>query len=746
MKNKIKLLFAFICLLILTTHTLASPWHTWPQIWGKDETTSPSATTNIPRCQQEKLITNANALQIGKDPTDLQNAVTAAQAAGLKIFAQIFANSFPAEQDKQTLIDAGAEVIRYDGTPYYSYGYFCANQPAWRTYLEEVVQVAAATRADGFSLINGNNEDGRCFCASCAAYFRDYLGDNYTAAELAALGIADLSTFDYSDHLHGLGYTNDDIYDDNDKSSIPLLADYKKSNDLAYLSFVNELINLAKTFGRDDIILMNASEGPAEANSIRFTTFEVYSFYTDFDALNTIFSYKENTQAVQFKLDRAMFPSRPIITQPVDLSLGGIVTNTSDPEKYIYGCIAEALANRASYYDVHDFGLWNDVWLDWSIDPNINLKIKDFLQNYNIAFDFNSLESCAKIAILYSSKTQLEAQRLRPATAKESFVGLGKALSKAGFQYDVIVNSDGQLQTEIISASLLSPYEIVILPGTYSLTAQERSALLSYANSGGTLIAYGEIDSNLSLTPGETTYGSGKIYYDTTSVPKSYAQTAATTYLATIESNVTNYLSSKIVRGIAQTHINRQVWKTADPERLYLHLVNHDIANTEADLAITLELPANFGPDILYLVSPDLSEQEIPYTENSSSISFTVPELDVWNMLILTSTQEAQAAAEQASIINSMACGPNPATATSTIIYNIAEPAAIKIRIYSINGDLIKVLTDTYSLADAARSITWDLNDAFSRQVANGVYIYVMEAIGVSGKKSTQRGKILVLK
>lgn len=724
----------------------SSAWYTWAQIWGKDETVPVSAINNISRCRQEKLIELGNVLQMGKDTSDLRAAVTAAHAAGLKIIAQVFANSFPADQDKQALIDAGAELLRYDGTPYYSYGYFCGNQPAWREYLKDVVIAAVSTEVDGFCFINGNNEDGRCFCSSCEAYFRDYLSNNYTTAELAIFGITDIDTFDYSDHLYVRGYhTNDDIYGDFDKSSIPLLTDYKKSNDTVYLQAVNELVSLARTHGKSGLLLMNSREGPAEATTIKFTSFEAFTFYTGFDVLGTIFSYKEKSQAAIFKYEKAMFPTAAIVTQPVDLSLGGIVTNTADPEKYIYGCIAEALANKVSYYDVHDFGLWNNVWLDWSIDPAINLKIKEFLQNYNAAFNFDALQSCAKIGVLYSSKTQLVAQRVRPVTAWQSFTGLGRALSKSGFQYDVIFNGDGELYPETISAALLSRYEIVILPGIYALTGQERSALLSFASAGGTLIAYGEIDPALSLSPGESTYGSGKIYYDSTKVPKSYAQTGSETIRATIEGKVEDYLSSRVVSGISQTYVNQQVWKTADPDRVYLHLVNHDIENTLTNLTITLEIPSGFGPDKLYLTSPDLTEQELNYTQSGQAITFTVPELDVWNLLILTSTEEAEAAEQRDNIINSLACGPNPATSSSTIMYNLAEPAAIKIRLYSLSGNLIKVLTDAYTMGDAVRSTVWNLDSAFGT-VSNGVYIYIFEATSSSGKVSRQRGKIIVYK
>ena len=60
----------------------------------------------------------------------MQQAVTQGQAAGFKVLSQLFSNAFPAEEDKAALISAGAEIIDYDGAPYYSYGYFCCNQPA----------------------------------------------------------------------------------------------------------------------------------------------------------------------------------------------------------------------------------------------------------------------------------------------------------------------------------------------------------------------------------------------------------------------------------------------------------------------------------------------------------------------------------------------------------------------------------------------------------------------------------------
>ena len=46
---------------------------------------------------------------------------------------------------------------------------------------------------------------GGCFCPHCVKAFREYLAKNTTADERKQLGIADLETFDYREHLQGRG-------------------------------------------------------------------------------------------------------------------------------------------------------------------------------------------------------------------------------------------------------------------------------------------------------------------------------------------------------------------------------------------------------------------------------------------------------------------------------------------------------------------------------------------------------------
>jgi hypothetical protein len=743
-----KLFSAALLLVIGPSLALAASWYTWPQIWGKDETMPENV--NIVRAQRENLLTAGNVIQFGKDPSALRSAVNSSHAAGLKIVGQICNTILRKDDpDAPALVAAGVEAVKYNGQKFVDwYITACPNQPAWRNYQKEVIRGMASAEIDGFGSIYGDWLVERCFCSSCEAYFRSYLKNHYTSSQLLAdFGISDVDVFDYSDYLNGRGITQTQIEDDSDKSAIPLLEDYYKLKDQLAVEYLNELTDTAKAYGKSDIIIMNGAEGCGTAKYVRLPAMEAYSYYANFDALNPIFSYKENTQAIYYQILKAMHPASAVVAGLVDESAGGIIKTTADPEKYIYSLMAEALANRALFYDQDRVGLWNGEALGWSIDPSVNLKVKTFLQNYYPAFDFDNLLSCARIGVLYSSRSLLKSDRLRPDYGESSIAGIGKALSQTGHQYDIIFNGDGELAAETISQNVLSRYELVIIPETISLTDKEKLALDSYANNGGNLLAYADIDSSFPLTPGETVHGSGKIFYETAPLPRFYNGTASGTYLGTIEAQVNRYVSGKIVSGIDKKSVISQVWKTENPKRTYLHLINHDAENKVFDLPIDLELPSNFGVDRVYLTSPDLSgDQILSHSKDGNHVSFTVPELDVWDLIIIFSTQESQESAQRSTIINSLACGPSPASTSTGFYYNLAEPSAITLRIYSITGELIRLISGSCNLPNFNRALPWDLKDVSGTAVQNGVYVYIFEARGQSGKTSRQRGKLIILK
>lgn len=70
---------------------------------------------------------------------------------------------------------------------------------------------------------------------------------------------------------------------------------------------------------------------------------------------------------------------------------------------------------------------------------------------------------------------------------------------------------------------------------------------------------------------------------------------------------------------------------------------------------------------------------------------------------------------------------PNPFNPTCVIAYALPSDCQVKLSIYNILGQKVKVLVDEYQNA-GYRSVTWDGKDAKGQEVSAGVYFYRIEA------------------
>ena len=88
----------------------------------------------------------------------------------------------------------------------------CCNHPAFRKLFFDDAQHLVAAGVDSIHVddweMNASwvRNAGVCFCEVCRSGFRDWLASRHTAAELKKLGIDDIASFDYRDHLktHGV--------------------------------------------------------------------------------------------------------------------------------------------------------------------------------------------------------------------------------------------------------------------------------------------------------------------------------------------------------------------------------------------------------------------------------------------------------------------------------------------------------------------------------------------------------------
>jgi flagellar hook assembly protein FlgD len=78
---------------------------------------------------------------------------------------------------------------------------------------------------------------------------------------------------------------------------------------------------------------------------------------------------------------------------------------------------------------------------------------------------------------------------------------------------------------------------------------------------------------------------------------------------------------------------------------------------------------------------------------------------------------------------------PNPFNPTTTIEYQISSSGPVEIKIFNINGELVKTLMNTNQVA-GKYSANWNGKDNDNKQVASGIYIYrVMFGNSVLSKK-----------
>jgi hypothetical protein len=70
---------------------------------------------------------------------------------------------------------------------------------------------------------------------------------------------------------------------------------------------------------------------------------------------------------------------------------------------------------------------------------------------------------------------------------------------------------------------------------------------------------------------------------------------------------------------------------------------------------------------------------------------------------------------------------PNPFNPITKIYYRVSKPEHVKLAIYNIRGQLVKVLVDKV-VTPGLHSVIWDGTDESGARVSSGVYLYRMEA------------------
>lgn len=77
---------------------------------------------------------------------------------------------------------------------------------------------------------------------------------------------------------------------------------------------------------------------------------------------------------------------------------------------------------------------------------------------------------------------------------------------------------------------------------------------------------------------------------------------------------------------------------------------------------------------------------------------------------------------------------PNPFNPSTTIEYQVAEAGQVRLAIYNLLGQEVRVLVDARNEA-GHYTANWDGKDQLGRQVASGIYLYRLQAANFSATK-----------
>ncbi len=88
---------------------------------------------------------------------------------------------------------------------------------------------------------------------------------------------------------------------------------------------------------------------------------------------------------------------------------------------------------------------------------------------------------------------------------------------------------------------------------------------------------------------------------------------------------------------------------------------------------------------------------------------------------------------------------PNPFNPSTTIEFALPISSQIKVKVYNLLGQVVKVLYDGYK-QEGVYKLTWNSDDANGNSLSSGIYFYELIAKGIDGREFSQMRKMILIK
>ena len=218
--------------------------------------------------------------------------------------------------------------------------------------------------------------------------------------------------------------------------------------------------------------------------------------------------------------------------------------------------------------------------------------------------------------------------------AHHAYLSSAQALYDSGIAYTCLLFSSSAGDIAPLNLERLAGFELLILPFSNTLSPRDRKTLNAYLNNGGKIIVFDD-----GLDTAENI-----IVFDSSDYFASYDDSIRKRLAGIIEEEAPG---QSIIKSIENNREwTAQLYLKEDNDEAIIHLVNYDYneANDSFRRKENLKIELNTrdldflkASDLVcYARSPDSDKEEkIPVTLKADSVSITVPELDMYKVIIL---------------------------------------------------------------------------------------------------------------
>ena len=510
------------------------------------------------------------------------------------------------------------------------------------------------------------------FDSETVAAFNTYLTANYTAGEISAFDITDVSNFDYADHLRANGWSNSTQVQNHPPT------------DSLYKAWLAYMLSVERNFFNQWTTQLRAY-GLANYNRTIYLSANRYTGARSWDILDLFdFGMAETfLDSLGWPYGHLAFVHKTIVNFDKKFWSWNFPAHTEATDSNESARLFAAETFAAGGLVQHGSG---SSWSGFHHKKERMDFLRSFLQFPTLQPTAFNLSEAGQFAVLYSEIGEVS----DPGSTTSSFRGATYLLTDMQWMFDVIFAAHPNRRdgNELLTLAQLQLYDAVILPNTRYMTDAQIVLLEQYVNAGGILIGFGSIakeDHTGQIRSGDRSFddyfgtdkvqavGSGFIISFENNLGSNYeSNKTSATSKSTIRESFSNLVDSQVSPEVGLTYsgsgtasgespdvfVNRY---KADDGSWVFHIVNRQIviptANPSQASMTPLEnasldvlLPTEFDSDtvsVSFVDADSPSVNPLSFETSGDRISFTLPTFSIWSVVRVGSAMPATGAYDE---------------------------------------------------------------------------------------------------